>query len=147
MESILLDTDVFSFFFRKDTRCALYRADVEQRRLCLAFQTVAELKMGSVHGKWAVQRVAQLERALRRYVVLPYDAAMADHWAKITAHRRIIGKPIACGDAWIASAALRHDLSLITHNGAHFESIPGLRVVCHRTPERPESPSDADQRK
>lgn len=140
MDSVVVDTDVFSFFFRKDTRRELYRGDLEGRRLCLAFQTVAELKMGSIHGMWGKRRVEQLDRTLQRYVILPYDAEMADCWAEICARRRRAGNPIACGDGWIAAAALRHDLLLITHNGSHFEGIPGLRVVCHGAPDAAETP-------
>jgi tRNA(fMet)-specific endonuclease VapC len=145
MDSVVIDTDVFSFFFRKDTRRELYRGDIEGRRLCLAFQSIAELKMGAVYGKWGKQRLAQLARTLRHYVVLPYDAAMSDCWAEICAHRRRAGTPIACGDGRIAAAALRHSLPLVTHNGSHFDNVPGLRVISHTEPGETRS-TRADQR-
>jgi tRNA(fMet)-specific endonuclease VapC len=131
MDSVVVDTDVFSFFFRKDTRRELYRRDIEGHRLCLAFQSVAEVRMGALYAEWGKQRLSQLVRTLRHYVILPYDHETADRWAEICVHRRRAGKPIACGDAWIAAVALRHGLPLITHNRPHFGDIPHLGLICY----------------
>jgi predicted nucleic acid-binding protein len=54
---------------------------------------------------------------------------MSRLWAELSAHRRQTGRPIECGDAWIAATALRHGAPLITHNRKHFEGIPGLMVI------------------
>jgi len=56
---------------------------------------------------------------------------MTDRWAEISSQRQRLGRPIACGDCWIAAAALRYDLILITHNRAHYDDIPGLRLASH----------------
>ena len=63
--------------------------------------------------------------------MLPYDSLMADAWAAATAHRQRIGRPIACGDAWIAAAAIRHSVPLLTHNVSDFAHLPGLNVISH----------------
>lgn len=131
MEATLLDTDVFSFFFKDDPRRAPYASEVSGKQLCLAFQSVAELKLWTIVRRWGRKRVERLEDSLRQFVILPYDAAMADRWAAIGAHRRSVGREIACGDCWIAAAALRHGISLVTHNRDHFADIPGLVVISH----------------
>jgi predicted nucleic acid-binding protein len=64
-----------------------------------------------------------------RLIVLPYDAPTAQHWAEVTAHRRRIGRPIECGDAWIGTTAVRHGIPLVTHNVRHYQDIPGLKVI------------------
>jgi predicted nucleic acid-binding protein len=56
---------------------------------------------------------------------------MADRWAEVSARRQQIGQPILCGDCWIAAAALRHGVPLLTHNAHHFLEIPALRVISH----------------
>jgi predicted nucleic acid-binding protein len=56
---------------------------------------------------------------------------MARHWAEVTAHRRGLGRPIECGDAWIAATALRHAIPLLTHNTDDFADIPGLTLTGH----------------
>lgn len=105
--AVLLDTDVFSYFFKGDTRASLYAGDVAGRQLCLCFQTVAEVKSWAILRNWGEQRRTALDQVLGRYVVLPYDARMADAWAAVTAVRRRAGRPILCGDAWVAAAAVR----------------------------------------
>ncbi|MEW6368286.1 MAG: PIN domain-containing protein [Acidobacteriota bacterium] len=131
MEAVLVDTDVFSFFFKGDTRRRAYEPAIANRRLCLALQTYGELRLWGIQRRWNNARIDRLLQVLRHYVIIPYDTDLADCWARITAHRRDLGRPISCGDAWIAAAALRFCIPLITHNGDHYSDIPDLRVVCH----------------
>jgi predicted nucleic acid-binding protein len=131
MEAVILDTDVFSFLFKRDTRAGLYEPDLRGRQLCLSFQTVAELKEWSIERNWGTGRRQSLEAVLMRYVVLPYHAAMADRWAEIVARRKRMGHEIGCGDAWIAASALQHGALLLTHNGRDYADIPGLRIITH----------------
>ncbi len=133
MDAVVLDTDVLSFLAKGDTRGAAYAPAIVGKRLCVSFQTVAELRLWALIRRWGAARQAGLDVLLRRLVVLPYDAAMADQWAHITAHRRRHGRPIDCGDAWIAASALRHDATLVTHNAKHYADIPGLLYVSRET--------------
>lgn len=128
-EFAVLDTDVFSFLAKADTRASLYRPLLAGRQLCVCFQTVAELRLWAIVNRWGSSRRDALETLLGHFIVLPYDSQMAQHWADITAHRRALGRPINCGDAWIAASALRHDATLLTHNAKDYESIPGLKVI------------------
>lgn len=129
MDAVLLDTDVFSFFFKGDTRAEMYTPDVEGKQMCLSFMSVAELLRWTIVRGWGEPRRRSLEQALRRCVVLPYDAAMAQAWATIAVQRSRSGHPIACGDCWIAAAAIRHDVPLITHNAKDFSGVDRLRVI------------------
>ncbi len=43
MNTVVLDTDVWSFVFKRDSRAELYRHHLESNVLCVSFQTVAEL--------------------------------------------------------------------------------------------------------
>jgi tRNA(fMet)-specific endonuclease VapC len=38
------------------------------------------------------------------------------------------GTPIGPNDLMIASIALAHDLTLVTHNTSEFSRVPGLRI-------------------
>ena len=128
---VLLDTDVFSYFVKRDTRAVLYAPDVAGAQLCLSFQNVAELRAWAISRNWGTARRQSLEAAMMRCFVLPYDDDMSRQWAAITAHRRRKGFPIECGDAWIAATALRHSLPLLTHNARDFADIPNLTLVTH----------------
>ncbi len=131
MDSVLVDTDVFSFLFRGDTRAALYAPGLEGKRLCLSFMCVAELLRWSLSRRWGEERCRVLDRVMQQYVVLPYDAHMARAWATIATERSRAGKPVSCGDCWIAAAAVRHGVPLVTHNRSDFGEISGLTVISH----------------
>jgi predicted nucleic acid-binding protein len=131
MEPVVIDTDVFSFIAKGDTRAARYQSELVGKQLCLSFQTIAELRLWCLVRNWGMGRRQALDALLTRYVVLPFDAPMAQHWADVTAHRRKLGEPIDCGDAWIAANALRHDALLFSHKAGDYRDIPGLRVVSH----------------
>jgi tRNA(fMet)-specific endonuclease VapC len=126
MANVLIDTDVFSFVFKGDTRAQLYAGHLKGRTGHLAFTTVAELYHSSIRSRWGAARVNDLLRKMGFYAVLGYDDDVAWKWAKVTT---IKGHPIAHGDAWIAAVALRHGLPLITHNRKDYEFIPGLTII------------------
>ncbi len=129
MDDVLLDTDVFSFLFKRDSRAGMYAPLLQGRSPCLCFMSVAEIKRWAIQRGWGSPRRAALTETLRHYVILPFDAALTDVWAEIAAQRSKAGKPIGCGDCWIAATAIRHGLPLITHNASHYADIAGLNVV------------------
>ena len=131
MDAVILDTDVLSFIAKADTRAASYLPALNGKLLCICFQTVAELRLWALVRAWGQSRRDALDSLFTRLVVLPYDSAMAMRWAEVTAHRRRIGKPIDCGDAWIAASALRHGAPLATHNAKHYVDISGLTLISH----------------
>jgi tRNA(fMet)-specific endonuclease VapC len=135
MESVVIDTDVLSFFAKADSRASLYAPYLAGRYASVCFQTVAELRLWALLRRWGPGRLAALESLLDRLMVLPYDAPTAQRWAEVTAHRRRIGRPIECGDAWIAATALRHDIPLLTHNAKDYHDIPGLKLITHPDPQ------------
>jgi predicted nucleic acid-binding protein len=129
MRPVVLDTGVFSFLLKRDTRAARYAPHLVGAQPCLSFQSVAELRLWALARRWGEPRSAALEASLARCLVFPYDDEMSRRWAAISAHRRHIGQPIECGDAWIAASALRHGAPLLTHNRRHYVDIPGLTVI------------------
>jgi len=130
-DSVLLDTDVFSLFFRRDTRSLIYDGDVRGKVRCLSFASIAELRFGAIAGGWHEPRRKQLEEAIDRTVILPGDNETTRHWAQVKAARQRLGRPIASEDCWIAATALRHRILLITHNACDYENILGLELLSH----------------
>jgi predicted nucleic acid-binding protein len=132
MDAVILDTDVLSFLAKGDTRATLYSPSVAGKRLCVCFQTVAELRLWALIRRWGSSRRESMDSLLDQFVVLPYDSMMAQLWADVTAHRRRLGRPIDCGDAWIAASALRHGATLLTHNAKDYADIPDLNLISHK---------------
>lgn len=131
MDAVLLDTDVFSFLFKQDTRAEKYSRDVVGCVPCLSFMTVAELTRWALQHRWGSKRREQLQAKLSECTVIEYDPRTTELWAKIYVERLRKGKPIACGDCWIAACAMTHEIPLVTHNARHYAGISGLRVVTH----------------
>ncbi len=128
MLTILLDTDVVSFLLKGDSRATAYMPMIQGNRLALSFMTVAELFQWTAIRKWGTQRVMRLEQTLSMYLIVPVDIELCRIWGSLRAERQAAGHTIAPQDAWIAATALRHNLSLITHNASDYQGIAHLDV-------------------
>ena len=58
----------------------------------------------------------------------PSGCQWAAHYGRTRAHLEGAGLPIGGNDLWIAAHALALDATLVTHNTAEFQRVPGLRV-------------------
>jgi len=127
--AVVLDTDVWSFLFKGDSRADYYRPHLEGNVLCVSFQTVAELYQWIETASWGERRRERLHHWLGRFQVLVYDDATAAIWARIRASREKKGLPLSAQDAWVAACTLRHNCLLLTHNVGDYEGIDGLQIV------------------
>lgn len=125
---MIVDTNIVSYFFRRDTRAAAYESLVEGQTLFVSFMTVAELYKWPFQRNWSEAKKAELTQYLRNYVVLPYDDQLAWSWAELVSITRR-SRPMSFEDSWIAATALRHDMPVVTHNRKHFDDVPGLKVI------------------
>ena len=135
-DSLVLDTDVASYLFKNSPRARSFQPLLEGKRPALAFVSVAELFKWTLKRHWGPRKIEQLETALRRYVVIPYDRDLAWAWARIVAACEDAGRPVAPSDAWVAAAALRHDVPLLTNNLKHYETaetLCGLKLLRPQT--------------
>ena len=128
MPTLLLDTDVFSFLLKGDSRANAYAALIQGHRLALSFMTVAELFQWAAVRHWGVRRIAHLEQALTSYLIVPVDVEMCRIWGQLRAERQAAGHPLSPQDAWVAATALRHSLPLVTHNASDYQGIATLDV-------------------
>jgi tRNA(fMet)-specific endonuclease VapC len=131
-EFVVLDTNIVSFGFKKDTRRFLYEPHLDGRILAISAQTVAELELMPLKNNWSTQRHASLRSDIRKYIVLEADPQICRLWATIQANARRTGRSIAVGDTWIAATALAYQIPLITHDPGDFDGIEGLEVITEK---------------
>lgn len=126
---MLLDTNIVSYLFKRDSRAAVYLPHFQGQRLCISFMTVAEIYRWPFERNWAEARKQALETFLRtHFTVLPFDRNLAWTWAELVG-RTMRGQPMSLADSWIAATALQHGTPLVTHNARHFKGVPGLTVI------------------
>ena len=65
---------------------------------------------------------------LDRVAVMPWDAAAADHFAKLRAQLERGGTPIGIFDTMIAGHALALKATLVTNNQKHFQKVKALKA-------------------
>jgi len=124
-----IDTDVFSFFLKKDTRAELYRQHTDGHLLFLSFMTIAELERWAMLHNWGQNKINLLEKALKRYVIQQSNRDVCKIWAEIMTDSKLNGLNISIADAWIASTAISLQIPLITNNEKDFQKIKGLTII------------------
>ena len=128
--SVLLDTDVFSFLIKPDPiRAKIYLPHVRSKFIAISFVTIGEMLFGAAKKKWGPQKIVQLNHRLQSVVMLPYDFKLCVIYGDLKARLQNRGTPIADNDLWIAACSVRHSIPLISHNRRHFEVIPGLVLI------------------
>jgi tRNA(fMet)-specific endonuclease VapC len=96
---VVVDTDVVSYLFKRDSRADAYRLHLTGRLLVVSFMTVAELDRWALECDWGETRRIRMERYLRNFVVHPFDRALCLRWAEATDGARRKGRPIGVADA------------------------------------------------
>jgi tRNA(fMet)-specific endonuclease VapC len=133
-EGVVVDTMVISWLFdqRANPVADRYRALIGVRPVLLAFQTVMELRYGALRAGWGELRRRRLERRLAELAVVQPDDEMIRLCAELRQGCRKIGHPLGSkihdGDRWIATAAIRLGLPLVSHDGV-FKAAPRLELL------------------
>ena len=127
--AIVVDTDIVSYIFKKDTRSELYEPHLIQVPKFISFMTFAELRRWKFQSNWSEIKNKKFEKLLSDYGVVYADEELCNLWARITINAQKKGRPIGTADAWVAAAALMFDVPLVTHNRKHFENVENLKII------------------
>jgi len=89
----------------------------------------AELIYGAYKSARQVENLALLGKFLHQFGSLPFNDESVEAYGQIRAKLDKIGKPIGFNDLIIASIALAHDITLVTHNVREFSRVSHLEIV------------------
>lgn len=134
MSVVVVDTDVVSFLFKRDTRVSLYRRHLLGNTLYISFMTVAELHRWALASNWGPAKVAKLDGYLQRFSIVLVDLTLCQKWAEAVDGADKAGLPIGVADAWIAATALTLGVPLVTNNAADYAGVDGLTVLTAGAP-------------
>ena len=125
----LLDTDICSYAIRGvsavlDARLVSAREDT----LVISAVTRAELVFG-LEKRGNPRALSRLVHAfLDRTAVMPWDAAAADHFARLRARLDRAGTPIGIFDTMIAGHAQALKAVLVSNNQKRFAKVRSLKT-------------------
>ncbi len=131
---LVVDTMVISWLFddRPNTLADRYRALIGSRPVLLAFDTVMELRYGTLRAGWGDLRRRRLEHRVAELTVVQPDDEMITACAELRhGCQRIghaLGDKLHDGDRWNAATAVRLAVPLVSHDGV-FGGAPGLELI------------------
>lgn len=125
--NFLLDTDICSAHMRRPAILA-HRFVQYTSQLAISSVSLAELYAGAYRHSQTI-RLLTLVADLRQEVeILDFDALCAEKFGQVRGALLQQGISVPTTDLMIAAVALKHGLTLVTHNTADFQRIPGLRL-------------------
>ncbi len=125
--NFLLDTDTCSAHMRRPTRPA-HRFIQYTGQLAIATVTLAELYAGAYKHPNTSHLLSLIGDLLQEVHVLDFDTACAEQFGKVRGGLLKQGISVSSMDLMIASVALVHNSTLVTHNTPDFQNVPGLRL-------------------
>ena len=78
--------------------------------------------------------LALIADLLQEVQLIDFDALCAEKFGQVRGSLLQQGIVVPTADLMIASAALVHNLTLVTHNTADFQNVPGVRLDDWLTP-------------
>lgn len=127
--AVVVDTDIVSYTFKKDTRSELYKPYLLGIPKFISFMSFAELRRWKRQSNWGEPKRAKFEELLLDFGIIHSNEELCEIWADIKSDAHKKGRPIETADAWVASVALMFDIPLVTHNRRHFENVKDLQVI------------------
>jgi len=125
--SFLLDTDTCSAHLRQ-VAAVTSKFLQYTGRLHVSPLTVGELYTWALRAKAPPRRIQTLQDLPDDVTVLDVTKTVGHRFGEVRAGLLDAGKPAPNLDLFLASTALVHDLTLVTHNVQDFQNVPGLRI-------------------
>lgn len=113
---------------QRDSRLIARWQSVKTTDIVLCSVVVYELRYGAERSSDPARGHAKLDLFLSPFTSLPFDDQCARTCAEIRTGLELAGRVIGPHDLQIASIALQHQLTLVTHNTREFSRISQLKL-------------------
>ena len=123
----LLDTNICSAHMRHPVGLA-HRFFQYAGGIAISTVVLAELYAGAYKHPNPPKLLALIVDILGEVTVLDFDSACAEEFGKLQGGLLQEGITVPVADLMIGATAKVRDLTLVTHNTADFQNIPGLRL-------------------
>ena len=129
MTESLVDTDILSFYFKGDSKVVdkfndyLKEFDVINISIITYYEILGGLKF-----KKAERQIKEFEEFVSNNTIIHISEQSAKLSGDIYADLRQKGITIGTSDILIAGIGIENELTLVTNNERHYESIKGLKI-------------------
>lgn len=123
----LLDTNICSAHMRRPAGLA-HRFFQYVGGISISTVVLAELYAGAYKHPSPARLLSLIADLLTEVSVLDFDSACTKQFGKLRGGLLQQGLTVPVTDLMIASVALVHNLTLVTHNTADYQNVPGLRL-------------------
>ncbi len=129
MTESLVDTDILSFYFKGDSKVVAKFNDYlkEFDVINISIITYYEI-LGGLKFKKAERQIKEFEEFVSNNTIIHISEQSAKLSGDIYADLRQKGITIGTSDILIAGIATENELTLVTNNERHYESIRGLKI-------------------
>lgn len=129
MTESLVDTDILSFYFKGDQKVVNKFNDYlrEFDVINISIITYYEI-LGGLKFKNAERQIKEFEEFIANNTIIHISEESAKISGDVYADLRLKGITIGTSDILIAGIAIENELTLITNNERHYESIKGLKI-------------------
>ena len=131
--NFLLDTDTCSAHMRRPSKLA-HRFVQYTGGIAISTIVLAELYAGAHKHPNPAKLLALIADLLQDVQVIDFDSKCAEHFGQVRGSLLQKGISVSRMDLLIASVALAHNLTLVTHNTVDYRNVPGLRLDDWLTP-------------
>jgi tRNA(fMet)-specific endonuclease VapC len=130
VKQVLIDTDILSLFFRKDSLVVAHFKEYLKQydKINLSIITYYEILSGLKH-KNAEKQLDTFFKFVGFNSILPLTEESAAISSDLYAELRKMGKQLDDIDILIAGIALSNGMGLVTRNTKHFDRIEALKVI------------------
>lgn len=135
-DGCVVDTDVLSYLFRRDTRAEVYQPYLTGTLVAVSFMTIAELDRWALQRNWGRGRQERMAAFLSRFMIVLVDRELCRTWAEVGDQARRNGRPIHAADGWIAATAIALGMPLITNNRSDFAGVRDLLILPEALPSK-----------
>ena len=125
--SFLVDTDTCSAHF-KGNALVTKRFLQYSGNLHISVITLGELYTWALRAAASPKRLQDISDLLNDVHILETTTAIARKFAEVRASLMDQGLPTPDLDLLNAATALEHNLTVVTHNSADYQNVPGLRL-------------------
>lgn len=126
--SFLLDTNICSAHLKRPAGL-MHRFAQHSGRLNLPTIVLAELYTWAYHKPSPNRLIQKIENDLLADVtLLDFDRNCAKEFGRVRGELLKKGQSVSRVDLMIAAVALHHNLTLVTHNTADYQHVPGLQL-------------------